>query len=147
MSDDENPNRIADCAVEKMIGKPPQVHPAQVTLPNRKGLRPRRSFADEMAQLGIKLIREFRRRHLLVVIHYPANVRGKLRMKDKAHHASATAAFDLLVKLLQRHAERRTRIKVRVAPQSFRDALILVVKNRRERSEQMRGEDGPLRVG
>ncbi len=131
---DENPNRIADHSVEKMIGKPPQVHPAKVTLPNRKRLRPRRNFADEMAQLGVKLIREFRRRHLLVVIHDLANVRGKLRMKDKAHHASATAAFDLLVKLLQRHAECRTRFKVRVAQQSFRDAFVLVVKNRPERS-------------
>ena len=63
------------------------------------------------------------------------------------HQLSASASFELLIKLLQRHTQRRIRFKLLIAPKSFRNTFVFIVENRRQRIKQVSCEDGSLALG
>ena len=99
MTDNQNPNDIADNSKEKMIGESLKIYSPNIAFANYERFRLHSRICHEAPQLFIEFIRKFRRSHFLVISHDPLDIRINLRMKDKP--ALASAAFDLLVELLE----------------------------------------------
>ena len=92
----------------------------------------RQASADEVRRAFRKLAKQL----------HPDKNPGDKASEERFKRVSA--AFDLLVKLLQRDASQRICVKLRITPKSLRNALVLVVKHGWKRSQQMRCEDGSL---
>jgi hypothetical protein len=138
---DKNSRGIANDTKQEVIGKALQVHAAKIALAKSEGFRSLRSLLQIISQLGVKFVGELPRRNPLIVTH---DLVDPNKPSDERRGASGSAVLNLLIKLLQGQTSGRIRFELGIAPERLGYALVLVVKDRWKRTQQVSCENGPI---
>ena len=77
---DKNSYDIPDDTKQKVKRETLQIHAAEITFADRKGLRSFRRLVHVISQLGVKFVGKLPRRNPLVITHDLVDIRIDLRM-------------------------------------------------------------------